>query len=74
MAARGAGGMEIVLCTGEGPLTVVIDQDGTPIETPDEGVDCGWSLLAQSLYLPEATGAVPPAKLLPHRSVCQSVI
>ena len=63
MAARGAGGMEIVLCTGDGPLTVLVDQDGTPIEMPGEGIDCGWSLLAQSLYPPEATSAVPPGRI-----------
>ena len=49
MAARGEQGMEVVLCTGNGPLTVIVDENGAPIEEPQAEVDCGWWLLGQSL-------------------------
>ncbi|WP_299845846.1 DUF2946 family protein [uncultured Roseovarius sp.] len=54
MAARGAQGMEVVLCTGNGPMTVIVDENGTPIEGEHTSTDCGWWLLGQGLCL---TGA-----------------
>ena len=54
MATRGAQGMAVVLCTGDGPLTVIVDDNGTPIENQHGTTECGWSLLGQGLCLTEA--------------------
>lgn len=61
MAARGAQGMEVVLCTGAGPLTILVDDQGTPIEDHQSGADCGWWMLGQSLCLTAAPCAGVPA-------------
>lgn len=54
MATRGAQGMEVVLCTGNGPLTVIVDATGTPVEDQHAPTECGWWLVGQSLCLTEA--------------------
>lgn len=51
MAARGADGIEVVLCTGHGPLTVIVDENGAPLEEQPAEIDCGWWLLGQGLCL-----------------------
>ncbi|MEO3414379.1 DUF2946 family protein [Roseovarius sp. CAU 1744] len=68
MAVRGASGLEVVLCTGDGPLTVIVDENGAPIDTPRESADCGWSLLGQNLCLPVISGPIPPISISGIRS------
>lgn len=60
MATRGAHGMEVVLCTGDGPLTVIVDENGTPIDDAHNEVSCGWWLLGQSLVLVATADAEMP--------------
>lgn len=41
-AGEGAHGFEIVICSGDGAVTIMIDREGNPIEAPGETVcDCG---------------------------------
>lgn len=52
MAMGGAQGIEVVLCTGDGPLTILVDENGTPIdEQVTDAAGCGWWGLAQGLAL-----------------------
>ena len=61
MASRGANGFEVVLCTGDGPLTILVDENGTPIEEQyADAADCGWWLLNQSLIVAETADTVAP--------------
>ena len=55
MAARGVQGMEVVLCTGYGPVTVTVDETGTPIEEQHGANDCGWWLHGQGLCFADLT-------------------
>ncbi len=58
MAARGTQGLEVVLCTGDGPVSVLVDEDGTPIEDQHaDAADCGWWLLGQALVLSSSLDA-----------------
>ena len=57
MAIRGAQGIEVVLCTGDGPLTIRVDENGTPVEDQYvDAADCGWWLLGQGLILSASPG------------------
>lgn len=62
--ARGATDQasEMVLCTGTGPITVMIGQDGVPVGPPHYCPDCALSLL-------EAVSAMSD---LPHPAETQS--
>lgn len=45
--ARGASGPagEMVLCTGTGPVTVFVDENGAPVKPPQYCPDCALTLL-----------------------------
>lgn len=65
MATHGAQGFEVVLCTGDGPLTIRVDENGTPLDAPQvDAAGCGWWLLGQALALTAAPGATSPAPRL----------
>lgn len=68
MATDGAHGFEVVLCTGDGPLRIHIDENGTPID--DQHVDaagCGWWLLGQGLVLTASPETNCPAPRLAQK-------
>ena len=60
MPARIAGTMTVVICTGNGPMTLVTDSRGLPVAPAPMGRDtdakapCGFALLAAAATLPEA--------------------
>lgn len=68
MAVRSTHGIEVVLCTGDGPLTIMVDDNGTPVD--DQHVDaagCDWLLLGQSIVLTASPDAYCAAPVLAQR-------
>ncbi len=64
MATRGTQGVEVVLCTGTGPLTVIVDESGTPVRDPhSDAAECGWLLLGQGIALLASPATSVPAPL-----------
>lgn len=56
--ARGAPGPSgtLTLCTGTGPVTVLVDENGQPTGKPHICPDCGFGLFAATFAAP----ALPP--------------
>ena len=68
MAVRGADGIEVVLCTGDGPLTILVDENGTPIDDQHADVaGCDWVLLGQSIVLASALETSCAAPIVAER-------
>ena len=69
MPARVGDAMTVVICTGDGPLTLVTDSQGRPV-APADGTDakapCAFALLAATATLPEAQALpLPVARIRP---------
>ncbi|MDW4499029.1 hypothetical protein R5H30_13620 [Sulfitobacter sp. D35] len=59
MPHRTADGLVLVICTGDGPIEVTFDADGSaPTDTPAEADRCDWASGTQAATIFEAT--VPP--------------
>lgn len=68
MAVRGTGGVEVVLCTGDGPLTILVDENGTPVDGPHvDAAGCDWLLLGQAIVLTASPDAYCAAPVLAQR-------
>lgn len=72
--ARGTTGPagQMVLCTGTGPVSILVDENGQPTGPPHYCPDCVLSLLNAGDLPAAATGVVPVAaatRVWPQRSV-----
>lgn len=48
-AGEGVRGFEIVICSGDGAVTITVDGEGNPVEAPGEAVcDCGCAVCPSS--------------------------
>ncbi len=48
-AGEGVHGFEIVICSGDGAVTIMVDREGNPIEVPGEAAcDCGCATCPSS--------------------------
>lgn len=69
MPARVGGAMTVVICTGDGPLTLVTDSHGRPVapaDSPDAKAPCAFALLAATATLPGVqTLPLPDARIRP---------
>ncbi len=71
MAARGVQGLEVVLCTGDGPFTIIVDENGAPIEEQHvDAADCGWWLLGQGLIFNSSPGTNAPRTACLKKTSC----
>ena len=69
MPARVGDAMTVVICTGDGPITLVTDSQGRPV-APADGTDakapCAFALLAATATLPGAQALpLPVARIRP---------
>lgn len=63
MAHRGDRGMEVVLCTGHGPVTVMLDEDGKPIVAKASTAPCDWAVHGQPWLADDTAALAPPHTL-----------
>ena len=54
-----AGGFAVVVCTGNGPITLLLGPDGEPVEPSHD--PCEWAAHGQGLALPPAPAVVDVA-------------
>jgi len=55
-------GETIVICSGDGLKTIILDADGNPIETPLQSVDCPWcAQIGGGDFIPAPYGSIAPA-------------
>lgn len=69
MPARIGDAMTVVICTGDGPMTLVTDSQGQPVapaDSTDAKAPCAFALLAATATLPEAQALpLPVARIRP---------
>ena len=53
-----AAGFAIVVCTGNGPVTLLLGPDGDPIEPSPSHDPCEWAAHGQGLALPPAAAVM----------------
>ena len=69
MPARIGDAMTVVICTGDGPMTLVTDSQGRPVapaDSTDAKAPCAFALLAATATLPGAQALpLPVARIRP---------
>lgn len=60
MPVQQAGAMAVVICTGNGPVTLLLGPDGQPVEESDER--CDWATHGQGLAVPKGPSVFAAAE------------